>query len=237
MRFRFHLATFDWSKQMFYISLGVILWFAVPALGRADVIFNTFGPGDIFNNEGLGFELFNGTLNEEVLGFGPRFTPSGSFLLDQISLPLGTIGGSNLKLEVLDDASGQPGHVLETFQIGGIGTTVTIFTVNSVLHPLLAAHQPYWLIGFVPSGNLDVAWYGFPTSEFDVLAHGPYSDGHWDIDPNPLVAFRVMGTPVPEAAPWFMLASGLACLIASSIFRGTGSSALGQPRKFSIRPS
>src|SRR5580704_8186704 len=128
--------------------VATLLWISMPVTGRADTIFNTFGPNNSFN-QGVTFEEFNGPLQQELLGMGEVFTPTGyNFSLNQISLPLGAQGGTALTLEVTSDDSGQPGNVLESFQIAGIGGGQIfggseIFTVNSALHPLLVANQPY----------------------------------------------------------------------------------------------
>jgi hypothetical protein len=206
---------------------ATLLWLAIPVASQADTIFSTSG-GRL--DSGLGFEKFNGVLQEETLGLGERFTPIGnSFFLDLISLPLWLFGGQGapeITLKIMDDASGQPGQALETFQISGIGGVPREFAVLSVQHPLLVANQPYWVIGF---GSRDAFWMGWPTSTVDVLASGPYLDGHWDVIPNPLLALRVEGTPVPEPASGSVFAAGLASLLAASMFRryrGTLSSKL-----------
>jgi len=192
---------------------ATLLWLAIPVASQADTIFSTSGPLD----QGIGFERFNGVLQEETLGMGERVTPIGnSFFLDLISLPLSTHGATEITLKIMDDASGQPGQALETFQISGIGGVPREFTVLSVQHPLLVANQPYWVIGF---GSPDNFWMGWPTSTVDVLATGPYLDGHWDLNPNPLLALRVEGTPVPEPASGSVFAAGLASLLAASMFR------------------
>jgi hypothetical protein len=180
---------------------------------HAATIINSFGPNGTFNDLGVSFELFDGQVNQELLGFGPSFTPSeNSFLLDQISLPV-TVDGAQLKVALMADDSGQPGKIIEAFNIDGVGSNPTVYTLNSALHPPLRQDEVYWLIGFITSENLNAFWYGYPTNASGLLAHGPYSDGHWLILADRFPAFSVTGIPVPEPSYGSFVYTALCCFI------------------------
>lgn len=74
------------------------------------------------------------------------FSVSQSLTLGSIDLALGiTSGSGTAQVFLYADSGNEPGAILESFSITGIGTTASIFRVESSVQPLLTSGQNYWI--------------------------------------------------------------------------------------------
>jgi hypothetical protein len=204
---------------------GLILFFASFALGTSFgasvTVFNNFGPGDTFIN--------NGGEAIGVLGsFGVKtaampFTSDANCTLDQVELAASLVSGANeLDALLTNTVNGLPGSVLESYQfIGAMGLFATpnipILSVNSLLHPLLQAGSEYWLLA--TSNQASVVWNN--STDTGVNAYRFDSDP-WTTLNGSLGAFRITATPVPEPSTMLSMFFGLCgviCLIHKRVFR------------------
>jgi hypothetical protein len=183
------------TLSLLFAALGIVS----PAYG--DVIFNNFGPGDSYNP--TTGQAIGGTTNQDI---GDRFDAIGaSYTLDRVVLPLGFINGVNaLDVSFMTSVGGVPGTVIETWHVTNLPPFFQNnppLVLDSVLHPLLAEGQPYYVAAFAPAGaGTNASW-----AVNSIGARGPLAIGHngggWFVIEDFLGegALRVEGTPaVPE---------------------------------------
>lgn len=187
-------------------SLGII--FGVTVAARADVLLDTFtGP-----NNGVGG---NGWFSSDpTLSFYRPFTVSGTFAFDSLTVALFAMGNNvaptvNLDLTLYADNGGTPGTVLEAFH-QTIGKPLSLYTVNSLTHPILTSGTYY-----VAVGNATDVWCWVIPSDQHI---GPWGTGHpgsWDPSHNTSfdITARVNASPVPEPASVLALGLGAAALV------------------------
>src|SRR5215471_8958906 len=134
--------------------------FSLPA--PAATIATNLGPGDSFDGPGptVGQLPFGLPFTYYAVGF----TLAGdTYELNTIEVPLSMYEGvpNEVALFLLDDVSGHPGHVLESFHESNalpVGM-FTLLLVNSASQPVLASGQQYWLAvsGGTPTTTLNWA--------------------------------------------------------------------------------
>jgi len=197
------------------LIVAAILFIAAGQAG-ADVLFNTFGPGDSYQTAiGWTIGLPPGTPDNFAQGNQFSFTGLQSYRLDSIELAVGLVAGTNqVNVSLMNDAAGLPAAVLEAFsftdQMGPFGSNNPPLVGTSVAHPLLAPGMNYWLIASA-SNDTWAAWNLSSLGGAGQLARST-NGGEWSTSENPFAAFRINGTlvPVPGAVLLGVLGLGFA---------------------------
>ena len=129
---------------------------------QADVIANTFGPNDGYDESQAYIVYWNviapGELANVANSVAVGFTvTNGPFSLNSVTLALGFLGyTNNLAISVLADKNGAPGALLENIVSHPTDPTnlFAVMTYQSSLHPVLAEGFKYWLLLEPPDHNL-----------------------------------------------------------------------------------
>jgi hypothetical protein len=176
-------------------AAAVALAVASAATTRADIVFNNFGPGDTFGTTvGWGF----GNPNDVVSSMAFTVGAGTSYKLTEIDLAAGFISGTNsVTVSIRSDSGGTPGATLESWTIpmtGQYGTLYPPEMVTSVLNPILAANQQYWVSLAPGAADAHGAWSLNTTADqgpvYVTIGGNPSFSGT-----NFRGAFRVLGTP------------------------------------------
>lgn len=183
------------------LALAAVAWVAPVAM--AEVIFETEDPfGGPFGI--LGFDVF------EDQSVAQRFTSTGDFTLDQVSLWLWNNDPSNehpITVTLREDTNGGQGGsipsdvILEswTFDVPVTGTfNPILFDFSSVVLPELEDGANYWVAAESPTAGLHTPVWAIasPGNGFMSLAG---SDGVWSPGANGAnTAMTIMGSPVSE---------------------------------------
>jgi hypothetical protein len=201
--------------------LASLLCFSA-AQGAPVVLFNTFGPGDTYQNGGDGL----GTVSpghDHDLADQFQFSGAASYRLAAIELGATLWEGANiLDVWLMSDVAGLPGTIIESFALTGamgpFGVISPPVVATSVLHPLLVPNTPYWVALSAPTGTHFV-WNFELNAEFWVPLAGRSNEEPWWGGTGPdgyrgtANAFRVTGTLDTTAivipAPGAILLAGI----------------------------
>jgi len=186
--------------------LAVIMAVGVcSGIAGADVIWNTFAPGDVFPTD-------TGTLISSTYTLASRFAVSGNdYSFDQLEFAAGVlVGTDSLDVSLRADSSGFPGSILESFPLlTGVPSSAVKLSVNSVTHPLLQNGSSYWIVVAPGASSTFGFWpgnHGLPPA-----AEATYADGAWVTDYRFPSVLRVSGSiaPVPEPSSFLAMFAGL----------------------------
>jgi hypothetical protein len=181
---------------------------------RADVIYSNFGPDPgffAFFVWGFGTDPFFDPPFWDDVAYAVPFTPQADARLDAYRVVVGWIWGTNLlNLTLMTDDGGLPGTAIEQVTLVDAMPDLfepAILTIPSVLHPLLRAGTPYWVVLDAPDPTTFAGW--FITSSFEVGRwaesdmDGPfYEVFDW------LPALEVTGRIVPEPSALALVTLG-----------------------------
>ena len=152
---------------------------------KADIIFNTFGPGDTYDTSTGWTVGFPGTYQD----IGQAFTPAGNtYTLDRLVLALGWVTGTNaVDVSLMTAVGDLPGSVLET---------------------------QYFVVSSVPLGESTwAAWNWNIAGTIGPLAYRQ-NGGAWSAFTDVQTALRAEGSPVPEPSTLSLLSLGVVSLLA-----------------------
>jgi hypothetical protein len=205
----------------FGLALAALTLTTLTLSARADVVADTFGPGDSYDTgtvrviAGAGSVLFN------YRSAAITFIPSATVSLTGIELALRHLNGTNsYKITLALDAGGQPGTALESWFVSPPTPTgiVPLTSVTSVASPQLDAGTMYWLMAQSTASVQSCFWYvndqGFNTGSVKTQITSGATP--WIAIANPDLAFRVSGTAAvaPEPAALGLLALPSAMIMA-----------------------
>jgi hypothetical protein len=206
-------------KPKYSKCLSFCLWLCAGAVCQADVIANTFGPNDGYDETRIYPVYWNvmtpGNSANVASSVAVGFTVSnGPFSLNSVTLALGQGTGytNNLAISLLADNSGAPGALLENIVSHPVDATnfYAVLTYQSSLHPILAEGFKYWLLLEPTDHNLvdrqnnsDYSWAGSYGASLGAVAYRQFNfnSGDWDnwqLYNTFLPAFRIEGLSVPE---------------------------------------
>jgi hypothetical protein len=202
------------NKNHFYpFVVALLLICSGTAVAEPVVLYNTFGPGDDFSGKDStsGFAADIGFENGQRVANGFTVSPGlVDITLESIEValinPLNNAGENQVILMLHNDFEGQPGNVIESFVIDlAPKLSKEIYSVSSVLHPVLYAEQSYWLVASAvqtaagPITELGWPWNGIEpwgTSTGPAL-HYSEASGWQDQTQYGQQAFRINASAVP----------------------------------------
>jgi PEP-CTERM motif len=155
-----------WTLRIFLVY--AILVAVGLECAKANVIFTNLGPGDSFDLFAYGFGRV--PAEDQRAYAGSAFTSSGSFHLDNFTMALQftlLTGNPPLPqpLDILlmsNSSAGLPGSIIESFhETIDASSPGNLVTIDSLLHPTLAAGEQYWVVataGSIISPMISGGW-------------------------------------------------------------------------------
>ena len=138
-------------RKIVGLSFLSAYWLAADAHAAPVTLFSDFGVADAFNCCS-GYSLGGGASRGNG-GFtvAAPFTASVTATLGRLDIGISVDAtgnlSPNLNIQLLADAGGLPGAVLESFSLTGVATVAPIIvSANSATHPLLAGGVRYWVL-------------------------------------------------------------------------------------------
>ena len=186
---------------------------------RAATIFTNLGqPGDLSGPDsvGVGSVPVPGLFIYHATNFTPLFTGR----LTSIVIPMGVASGPNeIDVQLLRDAAGLPGSVIESFHIVGLPPLpVANQAFASILQPVLNTGEQYWLSVTGGTPTSFVFW-NLTLFNGDSAAGGATrlvsfgNDAGWGANPGTRVgAIALQGDPIPEPVTLVSVGVGLALM-------------------------
>ena len=183
----------------------------------AGVLYTDLGPGHTF---GGAYTAAGGT---GVIQFGTTFTATSSGFLSQVLVPIGDDPLQTLTFDLYaDNGAGQPGALLEAWSNMTVPQFTALFTVASVVHPLILAGDAYWFTATSPNIPANGTNFGLQWGDSPVLSSGgiwaPDGSGGWanifNTAPNISPQAGIELDSVPEPASWALFGVGLATVLA-----------------------
>ncbi len=202
-------------QTWFIVSLSLSL----PGFGNADVVYNNLGTGDSYNCcQGWAIGL-----PDRTIAFA--FTPGANYDLTRIDVGVGwepEFPPNSMILNLLNDSSGQPGSVIESWTVMNlpplVGSTNTLESVapSGLVH--LLAGTSYW-VQIEPGDTSTLDFWNWNSTGATGPRYGT-ALGSVFTDTNTVGALRVLGTTSAVPEPGFVVLPA-ATLLFSVILRGS----------------
>ena len=192
------------------MSLGRISLLSLIVISaQAATLYSTDGTSTPTFSDAGGFSLY-APLPPTAIAM--RFLASQSGTVVGVTVPLSAnvTGPSSETFELLTEAAGIPGSVLDTLTFTGIsGSGPALYTANSTLHPTLIANTPYWLEATATDQFVLIAWYSaLPGVNGTVWASSAGLEANQE-----LAAFALSGQNVPEPSAVCLFVAGALSLL------------------------
>lgn len=200
-------------KRVKAIWFGIALTILITAPANAVVIFDSFGPGDIYNTASAIPITGATSINDREDG-GFAFVAPLDGVLSSVTVALAAHQGANaIDIALGEDLTGRPGATLEVFHFIALGPFD-----GSYHEPLmLTASAPlkrgttYWLIASTPDSSTYGAWYLNSLGLLGTRALVVRDEPDWNIFDYALPAARIVVTEVPTPSALVLFATGLFC--------------------------
>jgi hypothetical protein len=205
-----------WRKSSIVLTSLIVLALAITSpSARAEVIFNNFGPGDTYDVTN-GWEVSS----DQLVAMFFDTPGSSDYLFDGFDVTLFRMDGTDLfTVDLMTDAGGLPGSVIETFDISGTTDVPAIQSVASVLHPTLNKGDRYWLV-VSPGDATTVGGWSLSLDDTSGFAFSIDDGTTWIVEEDGTAsAYRVYGTQAPIPEPAFYQLSALLALGGLGIVR------------------
>lgn len=181
--------------------------------GAVTIVYDNFGPGDSYSTNLLWALGQQPGLGDIDRGFA--FTPSknGYLYSVEVAISLTIFASPNvLDLWVMDDAGGEPGNILESFNLvdamGPAGFLNPPVAAMASGNTFLSASEQYWLIASLPDPTTSAGWNFNTTGDIAPLATR-FDLGAWTVNNQGSGAFRIT---VPEPAVIALFGLGMIAL-------------------------
>lgn len=204
------------TKSVLISAIIVIFLLAVVLYAHADTIFSNFGPGDSFCRY-ASFDVWDKNGEDKDWAMGFTVPADSHYILDKIEMavvnPCNNNGGNTLMdVFLMDDDAGEPGNVIESFQLNvptpACPSFVGILPIISFDQPVLDASAQYWLVASAAQTNTQLGWWFDPGCFLS--GDGPtlksLNGGPWQLYNSSSGksygkgAFRLTGEALPEVA-------------------------------------
>lgn len=169
-----------------------LLMLAIPSVNASTIVFNTFGLDDAYNPSYALYATGPSSPYGKITS-AASFTPSMSGTVSDIWIAVLKESGLNfLQIALMDDSSGQPGSILETWtisgQLGSYGNPLPHVTGAGTT--AISKGVTYWL---VLSATENTAAYWCHTSAAGVYGYLGWRtpSGPWHLGSDAALAFRV----------------------------------------------
>jgi hypothetical protein len=202
------------------IYVLVLLLAALPA-AAATIFSNLVQPGDQFGPDPVGVGAI--PVPGVFVYSATNFTPGAAARLDAIEIPIAVVSGpAEVDVMLMANAGNIPGAVIEAFHLTGVtGGPMALLPMNSVLHPLLAAGEQYWVAVTGGTGTTFAVW-GLTLFAGDPTAGGAGRsvvngfDSGWAANPGTRTgAVRLSGEEVPEPGTMWLAGAALLAMRAA----------------------
>ncbi len=190
-------------KEIVFCSLLLLMGGEAIAL----TVYNNFSSNlsfDVDSGHGVG--------SNSDLEIGMMFSPTQSGFLDNIYVAASKLNGEgNIGFSLYSSVSGEPGNILESFQLSNLVEFQTSFPaqkLESNLTPFLESGKSYWLTAFQPNYPDTVIWNYAGVDEDSVVAlRDKAVDTDWLITSHEMqfaLQVNVIPTPLPASIIFFV---------------------------------
>jgi hypothetical protein len=203
------------------VSLIAAGLFCASTTTRADVIYNTFGPGNSYDNV-AGYDIGGSPGVNQA--YAMPFVPTETATVTGATLPLALEGNTQMILSLASSTNGAPGSILNTFtQVGTPGEEPQLIDFDCAGCAVVTAGETYFLVATQSIGSNSAWFFANSGSETVYFNANGTAFGPWTAVDGNLPAFDVEGTPsaspVPEPPALLLLATGFGVAAAGIKFR------------------
>ncbi len=194
------------------------LLFLMVSEATALIAYNNFSTNmsfDVDSGHGVG--------SQSDLEIGMMFSPTQNGFLNNIYVAASNFNGEgNIGFSLYSDISGEPGSILESFQLSDLVQFKTSFPaqkLESISNPLLEMGKSYWLIAFQPNAPDTSIWnYAGVDGDSVVAFRDKAVDTNWLITSHEMqfaLQVNVIPTPLPASIIFFF--SGIISFVVSKL--------------------
>jgi hypothetical protein len=145
------------------VSVAILLVAAMSAQAAPVTVFSNFNsnPADLYDSSGF-WDVLPAGGQYPAESPAMAFTPSGTYVLDQINVALElATGASSVTLTLYSDSDGAPGSVLASWNLTGLAgfeSCCAVETVSPSGSIVLYAGSQYWIQAAAGRPTTQVGW-------------------------------------------------------------------------------